>query len=329
MTTPGKDTIKSVLDGQATKKEAREVVEWFASTKEGQLYLSELINQNILQFEIEGLDENTCLPLLSEQILEEINRQIHRKRMRRTIFRVAAILLPFVMIVGFGMFANSRVDFFGTSEFADLYIPKGENSRIMFQDGSQAFLNSDTKIRYPLKFGLTSREVEIDGEAYFNVSKNSKRPFIIKLNNTRVKVLGTSFNVKAYNNDKFQSIVLDNGSVFFETPKNDYEMFPGQEALYDKTTGKCVINKLDNSSDASEWVNNVIFFKDTPIAEVLKTLNRAFNVEFKIIDPNVYKYTYTLTTEKTSLEKITKELEKITPLRFENECENVICVKLK
>lgn len=328
MTTPDKNIINKVIAGQASKEEANEVVNWFAST-EGQEHLAELINQHALQLEMEGVDESTIPPFLSKKILQQINDQLRRKRIQRTILRIAAVLIPFVFIVGFAVFTNSRVDLFGVSDYAEIYIPKGEKTRILFQDGSMAIINSDTKIRYPQKFGLINREIQLEGEAYFQIAKNSKRPFIVKLNKTEVEVLGTSFNVKAYKNDKYQNIVLDNGKIIFDTPQNDYNMSPGQEAIYDNATGKCQINSLEKSSDASEWVNDVILFKDTPIADVLKTLNRMYNVEFDIVDPNVYKYTYTLTTNKTSLDKIFIELEKITPLSFQFENDKLIKVSLK
>ncbi|MHB9055376.1 MAG: FecR family protein [Paludibacteraceae bacterium] len=322
-----KDLIKRVISGNATRKEARDVVDWFSSTTEGQAYLSELISNDVFRLDIEGLDglnEDTLSPILSHRILAKIDKQIQIKTVRRLIFRVAAVLIPFIFLVSITLFTNSRVDLFGTSQFSEIYIPKGEKTRIMFQDGSEAFLNSDTRIRFPQKFGLTERKIQIEGEAYFHIISNKNRPFIVQINDTKVKVFGTEFNVKAYKNDQTVSVVLDKGKIAFITPMSSYTLIPGQQALYDKETGLCSISYLEKSSEASLWVNNILQFKDTPLAEVLKTLNRRFNVEFSIKDPDIYKYTYTLTIESSSLEKIMKDLEKITPVRFNLKSDNVV-----
>lgn len=326
MDTPDKNLINNVIAGSATKKEAREVADWFSSTDEGQAYLSELINQEAQRLDAAGVSENSVHPVISQQILSEINTRIHQRTVRSMIFKVAAVVIPFILLAGLTFYTNSRVDLFGTTEYAEFHIPKGEKTRILFQDGSQAFLNSDTKIKYPRKFGLTNRKIQIEGEAYFKISTNSKRPFIVEINDTKVEVLGTSFNVKAYKEDHEMNIVLDKGKIVFDTPLKDYDMLPGQQAIYDKKTGKCSIITLEKSGEASLWVNGILSFRDTPMAEVLKTLNRMYNVEFKIEDPIVYKYTYTLTTSNTTLKNITKELEKITPVRFRINNDNIITV---
>ncbi len=326
MESPDKNLIDRVMAGTASRKEAREVAEWLSSTVEGQACLSEMINHDVHLIETGQADEPELSPVLSQKMLSEINRQIHQKSVKRMIFRVAAVLIPFVFIAALTFYTNSRFDLFGTSKYSEMYIPKGEKTRILFQDGSQAYLNADTKIRYPVKFGLIERKIHLEGEAYFKIATNSNRPFIIQVNNTKVKVLGTSFNVKAYKNDNFISVVLDKGKVTYITPRKDYNLLPGQQIVYDKGTGLCTISSLERSAEASLWVNNIIQFKDTPLPEVLKTLNRVFNIEFRLENPNAYKYTYTLTTESTSLEVIIKELEKITPVRFHIQNDNVILV---
>lgn len=329
MESPSKELIAKVISGNATKQEAKIVAEWFSTSAEGHAYLSEMLTCDAQQLDEEGVDQNAVPLITSQKILSEINEQIRQKAFRRMIFSVAAVLMPFVLLAGLTFYTNSRVDLFGVSEYSEIYIPKGDKTRILFQDGSQAFVNSDTKIKYPRKFGLVNRKIEIEGEAYFKISTNSKRPFVVEINKTKVKVLGTSFNVKAHKDDEDINIVLDKGKIVYETPQNDYNILPGHQAIYNKKTGKCTILPMEKSSEASLWVNNLIAFKDTPLSEVLKTLNRAFNADFKVENPLAYKYTYTLTTGKTTLQEVTKELEKITPLRFRVNHDNVISVNLK
>ena len=315
MNNPDKKVIEKVIEGCATKEEAREVTEWFSVTAEGQSYLSELINRDAQRVETEDFG----VKMTSEQsgnIFSQINVQIQRKKHQRILLRVAAVLIPFIFLSGLAYYTNSQVDLFGGSSYAEVYVPKGQQQHIIFQDGSEVYLNSDTKLKYPSKFGIKNRKVYLTGEGYFVVSKNKKRPFIVQINNTNVTVLGTKFDVKAYNEDNEMRIALDNGIIVFNSPKNSYRLQPGQQAVYDKKSGNCTIYTLNNSADESVWKNNVIMFKDTPLSEVLKTLNRKFNVKFVVKNPSSITYSYTLTTYETSLEKVIEELETISPVRF-------------
>lgn len=316
MSLSGKDTIKKVIDGTSSKENARCVVDWFSSTIEGQQFLSDMIDRDIYLMEEEFAGQKTISSLQSEIILSKINKEIRRKQLVRISFRVAAVVIPFVIFLGFGLYLNFQVDLFGKSPYAEIYIPRGESARILFQDGSQAYLNADTKIRYPQKFGLTKRQVYVDGEAYFNVSPAKKRPFIVHAGNTSVKVLGTSFNVKAYNNEEKIEVVLDEGKIEFRTSGNRYSLSPGQLVVYHKTNGESVVWNLSKSTNLSLWKNNIIYFHDTPLTEVLRMLERRYGVSFEVKDQKALEYSYTITTHQTTITDILSELQKIAPVKF-------------
>ncbi|VBB43707.1 conserved hypothetical protein [uncultured Paludibacter sp.] len=316
MNNPDKKTIDKVIEGTATKEQAREVAKWFSTTVEGQSYLSELISLDAHRLETEDFSKLIPTNIHSKDMYDEIMRRIAVKHIRNTWMKVAAILIPLFLIAGLAYYANTQVDLFGGSEYTEIYVPKGERQHIIFQDGSEAYLNSDTRLKYPTKFGIKNRKVSLNGEGYFKISKNKKRPFIVQMENTNVTVLGTMFNTKAYNEDNEMRILLDEGSIVFNVPQNNYKLIPGQQAIYDKKSGKCTIYSLSKPADESAWRNDVIVFKDTPLSDVLKTLNRKFNVEFEVKNTQSIAYSYTLTTSQASLEKVISELEKIAPVRF-------------
>lgn len=315
MNNPDKKVIEKAIEGFATKEEAREVANWFSASAEGQSYLSELINRDAQRVEKDEF-EITISQEQSRNILSQINMQIQRKHTQRLVLRVAAVLIPFVFLMGLAFYTNSQVDLFGGSTYAEVYVPKGQQQHIIFQDGSEVFLNADTKLKYPTKFGIKNRKVFLSGEGYFVIAKNKKRPFVVQLNNTDVTVLGTMFNVKAYQEDNEMKITLDKGLIVFNSPKNSYRLQPGQLAIYDKKSGNCSILSQSNSVEESSWKNNVIMFKDTPLSEVLKVLNRKFNIKFNVKNVSSITYSYTLTTYQTSLDKVLDELETISPVRF-------------
>ena len=322
-----KDIINSVLDNTSSEEEATSVLDWFANSIEGQSYLSESIDKDFYLLEEIGIEEDMISPIQSEAILSEVNRAIRKKTITNILFKVAAVLIPFLFIASFAIYFNSQVGLFGNDNYSEIYVPKGETMRVLFQDGSEAFLNSDTKMRYPEKFGLKNRKVYIEGEAYFNITANKKRPFIVESGKTSVTVLGTSFNIEAYNNNDEIEVVLDEGAIVFNADASNYTILPSQKVIYNKLTGLTIIINLRKTLEESIWKNNILHFSNSPLEEVVKILNRRFDIQFSIDDPSVLKYTYTLTSKQTSIENILLELEKITPVKFVLK-DNVIHVNL-
>ena len=330
MNRPTDKQIEEVLAGIASPEDAKYVAEWFA-TEEGSDYLEAAMTRDSGLIKNEFADLYVDHDIPSKKILEQIRKNIRIKKLKRICFRVAAVLIPVVLIVGLYMQLNSKVDLFGTSEYEEVVVDKGERIQIMFQDGTKVYINSDSKLRYPKKFALNTREVFLEGEAYFVVAKDKNRPFIVNLSGPAIHVLGTSFNVQDYPENKDIVVCLDEGNINLTLPtEKKYPVKPGERLVYNKDNQQCTISKMNDMRRLSMWKQNVIVFKDTPLSEVIKILNRWYNVEFKVEDENVLKYVYTLTSDNTLLEKVLMDLEKIAPVKFEyNEDKKEVIVKMK
>lgn len=316
MQAPDKKNIEKVISGASNKEDAREVANWLSSSVEGQQYLSDLLDKDAYLFEEELNESFSPHVYQSERMLRNINKGIARTKMLRVSLRVAAVFLPLLILLGIGFYANQQVDLFGETHYSELYVPKGEKAKIFFQDGTEVFLNADTKIRYPQKFGLRKRNVYLEGEAYFNVASNKRRPFIVHTGDAYVKVLGTSFNVNAYKDNKEVRVVLDEGEIVFASRGNEYKIDPGQKFTYDIVNRQMFVTNLAHSQDESLWKSNQIRLNDTPLAETLNILNRTFDVSFTIADKKSLGYSFNLLTESKSLNFILNELEKIAPIKF-------------
>ena len=310
------DIVKKVIAENASKREAREVVEWFSDSIEGQQYLSDMIDRDAYLMEGDPNTGQSFTPLQSDLLFTRIDRKIRFSHVRKLSLRIAAVLLPFILVVGIGWYVNSRTSLFEGTTYTELYVPKGEDARIFFQDGTEVYLNADTRIRYPERFGWLRREVWLDGEAYFNVKENKRRPFEVHSQNTTVEVLGTSFNVNSYRESDKIRVTLDEGIVAFRTRHNGYTLSPGQQAEYDKITGQLVVTNLMHPSNLSLWKSNVLYFYDSPLAEVISVLERKYNVEFNLLTPEALTYSYTLTTRQQTLDSVLLEMQKIAPVRF-------------
>lgn len=330
MNRPTDKQIEEVLAGVATPEDARDVAEWFA-TEEGSDYLEAAMTRDSEWMKSETADLYVDHEIPSYKMLEQIRKNIRIKKLKRISFRVAAVLIPALFIIGFYMQLSSRVDIFGTPEYEEIIVAKGERIQMIFQDGTKVYINSDSKLRYPKKFALNSREVYLEGEAYFEVAKNKKRPFIVNLNGPAIHVLGTSFNVQDYPENKDITVCLDEGHINLTLPsEKKYPVQPGEKLVYNKESNQCTISRMNNMQHVSIWKQNVIVFKDTPLPEVLKVLNRWYNVDFNVEDNRALAYVYTLTSENTLLEKVLMDLEKIAPVKFDyNEDNKEVTVRMK
>lgn len=317
MRIPDQSIIEKTLDNEATPEEAREVVHWF-KTPEGQAWLAKRMDMDEKAIHMGQEEEWIDHPVPSAVMYQRIVRQLHRQRIRRLIAYVAAILIPVALFIGLFMRVNSQVDLLADDGYDEVYVPNGERMQVLFQDGSKVHLNSGSRIRYPKKFGLYERKVYLEGEAWFEVAKNKNRPFVVNLSYMDIKVLGTTFDVKAYPEEDAIFIALETGSIELKSKSfKSYQLRPGEKAVYDKLSGRCEVVRSHDVKLYSAWRRNVLVFKSAPLPEVMKTIARTYGVSFEIKDSMALKYTYTITTDSTNLTTVLKELEKITPVLFE------------
>lgn len=314
---PSKELIDKVLIGNASEQEAEMIARWFESS-EGQLYLEK--NMDAFYQQIQPGFEEIYIdhPIPSEKIYHKIEKTLVSKKRYKLWLQVAAVLLPFVILSGFIFSISRNYSVFGAPSYTEIYVPKGERMNITLPDGTDVHLNADTKFRYPKKFRFLNRDVELlSGEAYFTVKKDKKRPFYVKLSDATVEVLGTSFDLNAYENNEQIIVTLDEGKIQLRSSNNlTYQLEPQQQLLYNKTTKTAETFKIENSGSYSDWKKNIISFQNTCVADVIRTLNRWFDVEFEVLKPEVYDYSFTLVSENEPLDTILNDLEKISPLKF-------------
>lgn len=316
MTLSDKEILKKVIDGKSSAENAECVANWFSSTIEGQQTLSDLIDQDAYLMEEDQPEETSITPFQSNKIFESIDYEIRKRKVIKMSLRIVAIIVPFLFLIGGSLYLNRYLDLNSQTIYTEILAPKGEKTRIVFQDGSEAILNADSKIRYPQKFRFSKREVFLEGEAYFNISANKHRPFIVNTEKSNIAVLGTSFNVLAYDNNETIEVTLDEGSIIFNTTDNKYQLKPGQQLIFNKNSEEYTIKSLNNSKNNSLWTSNILYFEDAPLKQVIETLERKFDISFSVKDNYALTYSYTIKTEARTIEEIISELEIIAPVKF-------------
>jgi ferric-dicitrate binding protein FerR (iron transport regulator) len=160
-----------------------------------------------------------------------------------------------------------------------IYVPYGKTTNMVLSDGSKIWINSGSRMLYPSVFEANKREIYVEGEAYMEVTKNEKSPFIVKTDMMEIEVLGTSFNVSAYKNDGKQSVVLATGSVTVKgnTEKDAKTIRPNQKYTFEKHTNTSGIQDVD-VFDYICWKYGFLSFKNEKLSVVLNRVERYYNV---------------------------------------------------
>ncbi|TKG95585.1 DUF4974 domain-containing protein [Puteibacter caeruleilacunae] len=172
-------------------------------------------------------------------------------------------------------------------------VPLGSRSTVTLADGSKVVLNSGSTISYPAVFNPLQREVNLSGEAFFQVQADKSYPFVVKTKDYDVEVTGTSFNVCAYNDNDFSSVVLSEGKVHIAFPKgnNKYELNPGEKFNIDLQSNKAAIKKIDPKSEIA-WKDGIFRFKEIKFPQLIKRLERWYDVKLNYSAPELETLLY-------------------------------------
>ena len=174
-------------------------------------------------------------------------------------------------------------------------VPVGAEYSLILADGSRVLLNAETTFRFPDDFtGQSGREVYLNGEAYFEVSSDSLRPFIVHTGQAYVKVLGTSFNVMAYPSREVQQTTLVRGRVCMGETRTgkEVELWPGMQAAYHKTSGE-IEKKRVEVSYYTAWKEGLFAFREQRLEEVMETLSRWYGFVYFFQNSDARDYIYT------------------------------------
>jgi transmembrane sensor len=206
-----------------------------------------------------------------------------------------------------------------TIKYNTLSTPMGGQYQLALPDGSRVWLNSGSSIRFPTTFTGEERIVELKGEAFFDIKENKKMPFIVRTNNTMdIRVLGTQFNVMAYDDEKSINTTLLEGSVQILKESGTAYLKPGQAAVLNKGTGKIRVTPAD-IEDAVAWKNGYFIFSNENIESIMRKVSRWYNVEVEYQgDLNNKDFVGTISRNK-NISELLKMLELTGAIHFKIE----------
>lgn len=167
-----------------------------------------------------------------------------------------------------------------------------ETRTVSLPDGTSVTLNHYSTLTYPERFKSDNREVELNGEAYFEVSKDKKHPFVVRTEAVDVRVLGTQFNVDAYCDSPDVRTTLLTGSVAVSNKSNSEHMIlkPNEIAIYNKVEKKLTRKLLEDATDEISWRHGEFIFDDVPLRDIARELSNSFGTTIQITDPTLQNY---------------------------------------
>jgi ferric-dicitrate binding protein FerR (iron transport regulator) len=313
------DQIIKYITGNLEETEAQEVRVWISTNDAGK---SEFIRlKNIHALASEGkhiLQINDEFLQLERQIFQ--TRQPSKLIMFRRYLKYAAVLIT-VLCVGFSLseIRNSRPLSSEESLTNEFFAPIGQISEFTLADGSRVWLNSGTRIKVPANFSPTSRKLFMEGEAFFEVTKDPKHPFIVQTKELSIKVMGTSFNVSAYETEKNMEITLVEGVVGIRDreSQNIGKLTTGQQLIYDKATGTNR-KRVVNTCPYEAWRDGKMIFKDRTLEYIAERLERWYSVKINFKDQTISQIKFTGTILKNKpLSQVLEAITLTAPIRFD------------
>lgn len=238
-----------------------------------------------------------------------------------------AAVVTLLVSVGYFSFKGGQSDV--ESAFGDIVIeaPQGSRTQMMLPDGTKVWLNAGSRMSYSQGFGYAVRIVRLVGEGYFEVVHNEQLPFSVESDDVRVKVLGTKFNFRDYPTDAEATVALTEGSVAMNSvkyPAEDRLLKPGQRAMVDKRTGQIHVEGYETSK-ATQWTNGRLTFDGEPLQEIVRTLERSYNVEIAIADNSLLPLRFygDFLRQEQTLSEVLDALAATGKIRYEQKGKNV------
>ena len=281
------DWIIGYLTNSLTPEEMQSLQKWLNVTEENRKYFSDMQEvwmaasdeTNDMDF-----DKEKAYRLFLKQTevaAQQCTKQCKVFRIRPWMYAAAMVILVFLCVTIAFQTGKSVIQ----NQLTQITIeaPYGSKTKLYLPDGTLVWLNAGSKMSYAQNFGINERTLSLTGEAYFEVIKNKKVPFKVHTNELDIKVLGTKFNFRNYEDDLEAKVCLLEGKVALNTKQKETILHPDQQALLDKKTGKLLISKT-KAAYSAEWTNDRLYFDEALLPDIAKELERSYNIKITIAD---------------------------------------------
>ncbi len=299
------------------------ILEKYAITKKELVYARRLFfGMRCRKMELGTGDMNYALKKLMKNI---VNKPVFLKETKANksylitlISKIAAVLSVPLLLSTIYFYQESRhFDNVQYASFNTIEAPPGAKTQVVLPDGSIVWLNSGSSLSYPSIFDPKSRNVELKGEAYFEVVKNKRVPMIVTTNqNMQVKVYGTTFNVNTFADNGFVETTLIEGKVTIipGNSKKEYLLEPGNSASYSVKGNSLQVNKVKDMYAYTGWKDGKLLFHDEHFSDIIRKLERWYNVDISLTDSSLGNYILYATFFDENIEQVLDILSNSIPI---------------
>jgi ferric-dicitrate binding protein FerR (iron transport regulator) len=309
------DLIHKYLKGETTAQENQDILSWIEASVSNR--------KEFLRFR--RLYDATIWNETSQSSVNTSPKRVKSIPLIRRWMQVAAII---AIVVSVTILIQQSILNTGEKIFTQsIEVPPGQRVNLMLSDGSKVTLNSNSKLHFPSSFKGSRRTVVLDGEGFFEVSHNKNRPFQVITQRCEIEVLGTTFNVLAYNNSGIFETSLIEGSVLVtEKLTNQTSLLKPQEQV--TIEGGKLVTRTFDSEDNFLWREGVYVFKNEELSTVLKKLEQYYQVRIEVRNKDLSANKCTgKFRQKEGIEHIIKVLQKVNGFDYErNEDKNLIII---
>ncbi len=302
--------FEKYLRGESTAEETERLIDLVGSeNKFRKIWENELMDSD------PTLDET-----VKKRIFEKIRRETAGRRSyslsvnwRKTVRWAAVILLPVLSAFTVYYFTQyPQRDHQPTVITAQ----KGEKAEVVLPDGSNVWINSGSTLTYDKHFNGKERSVHLQGEAYFEVPENKKRPFIVHTKHMTVQALGTSFNVRSYETDSLATAVLLEGKVKVSASGKETILSVNERATFDKRKQTLLADRVE-ALNFIEWKNGNIYFSNQTYDEIARTLSRIYNVDIQFASEQLRPMRFSGTLGSSGIKNALDILSMTSPMAYE------------
>lgn len=274
-------------------------------------------NGQVIPFNLTEEKRDFLLKRINSKINKPKNRLFH---LYSRALKIAAIAIT---LLGIAFLANYLISNGNISQVA----AKGEKKTILLPDGSQVILNSNSRISYSKNF-KNKRELELTGEAYFEVKKNPEKPFLVETEKIKTRVLGTSFNIKAYKNSQTK-VSVNTGKVEVELKEISEKLILIKNQQLSLINSAEPLLSKDNSEDFIAWTKNTIVLKNTSLGETAKILENWYDIEISFTDKELQELKISGKFKDEKLINILKSIAIVKQLEIDFLTEKQILIREK
>jgi transmembrane sensor len=311
--------IDYYFNGEYTEKDTSYIDNVFCDDSKEQ-ELKGILSRQFDQLLPEDEFENKNLDHILYRIHYEINTRLSEKsastfdNIIKWTLRIAGVLiLPVLILFSLQIFKEPRL---ARETSTEINAPAWSRVHFSLPDGTTGWLNSNSSIKYKGNF-VSDRHIDLRGEAFFDVFKDKKRPFVVNTNEVNVTVLGTKFNIASYDNEKNVEVVLEEGKLVFRDKelKKSYTMSPNDLIIYDKSH-KDFLTKVVQPQKYLSWTEGKLVFRNDPLDVIARRLERWYNIDVEVNVPLSEDLRLRATFIDESLDEVLGLLGRSLPIKY-------------